>query len=128
MKSKTFLVIHLFDRAPSPRPKSCLRVLMYVPNRVSGVVLPFQVSSKAHHRIGNGHRLPPFSMIVHGPEVLLLAGPVGQPGVAPGHLQAGVAEKVLQTLEPHSRIEQLACKGVAKAVEGVALVGKLRPA
>ena len=62
----------------------------------------------------------------HRPEVLLFAGGVGEPGIAPGHLDRAMPQERLQALQPHPGIEQLAGKGVPQAVQCVALVREIR--
>src|SRR5208337_2754447 len=60
----------------------------------------------------------------HCPEVFLFPGLIREPGISPCDLNACVAKERLQTLEPHSGIQEFACKSVAKTMERVALVKK----
>ena len=58
----------------------------------------------------------------HRPEVLVPAGVIRQPGVAPGHLDAAVAQKLLQTLQAHAGVQQLGGTGVPQTMETIALM------
>ena len=60
----------------------------------------------------------------HGFKVLFFTGFVREPGIAQSHLQAAMAQKLLQTLQAHPGIEKLGGKGVTQAVQGIALVRK----
>src|SRR5665647_2124374 len=58
----------------------------------------------------------------HGPEVFFPASVVRQPGVAPGHLDAAVAQELLQTLQTHAGVQQFGGTGVPETMEAVALM------
>src|SRR5208337_4531581 len=60
----------------------------------------------------------------HCPEVFLFPGLIRQPGISPCDLNACVAKKRLQTLKPHSGIQELACKSVAQTMQSVPIVKK----
>jgi hypothetical protein len=64
---------------------------------------------------------PPFDQ-AHCPEVFLFPGFVRQPGVPSCHFNTGVAKQGLQTLEPHSRIQEFARECMPKAMKRIAFV------
>ena len=58
----------------------------------------------------------------HGPQVLLLDGDVGQPGIMAGDLDALMPEKLLEAFKAHPGIEKLTGKGVSETVKRMALM------
>ena len=93
---------HLLQGHIQPHHK-VLHTVQVIFNRVGRVVAPLEKAPEVHDRIDNGHGFPPFDPR-HGPEVFLLPGSVRQPGVAPGHLQFGVAQQLLQTFQTQAGI------------------------
>lgn len=53
----------------------------------------------------------------HGPEVLFLSDLVRQPGIAPRHVERGMTDQRLNTLDPHAGIEKLTGKAMAKRIQ-----------
>src|SRR5208283_2235306 len=62
----------------------------------------------------------------HRPEVFLFSGLVRQPGISSRDLNARVTKQRLQTLEPHSGIQEFTGECVPKTMQRVAFMKKIR--
>lgn len=59
----------------------------------------------------------------HGFKILIPPGNIGQSCIDPRHFNIAVSQKLLQTFQPHACVQQFACKGMSKAMKGIAFVG-----